>query len=483
MPSQAYLQADWRREALRTNLWVVPATETFGVLLLFVFTYAIDRAAFHGALHLPSWVLSGTPDSARQILTTVAAAIITVVGIVFSITIVALTLASTQFGPRMLRNFIRDRGTQVTLGTFVATFFYAVLTLVSVGSGSAGEFVPHLSITVALVMTLVDLAVLIYFLNHVASMIQLPQVIAGIARDLAREVDAAGGSEHAFGVGGARGPSSEELLSRIDESGGLIRTPSTGYLQVIRHDTLLKIASSADAVIHLPYRPGHFLVRGQLLASVWPAEAAEYVEKNLQRGHVTGPYRTLTQDISFGFDQLVEIALRALSPAVNDTFTAMTCIDWIGDCLCRISTTWHPQRIRRDTTGHIRVIAYQVDFDRLVERAFEKIRQAAQGMPAVMIRQLDALAKIMEQTPDRQRRRVLLNQADMIQRANLRTVTESADRADVTARYDAVIAIVRSPDLQQRRRAPGGHVRMSQLRTDVDRVRGLGPFTNAERGE
>ena len=173
-------------------------------------------------------------------------------------------------------------------------------------------------------------------------MIQLPQVIAGIARDLAREIDVAGGNDTSFGVGGARGPSRAELVARIAESGAVIRTPSSGYLQVIRHDTLLKIASSADAVIHLPYRPGHFLVRGQILASVWPAEAAEYVERNLQRGHVTGPYRTLTQDISFGFDQLVEIALRALSPAVNDTFTAMTCIDWLGDCLCRISTDLAP---------------------------------------------------------------------------------------------------------------------------------------------
>ena len=442
MPSQAYLQADWRREAIRTNLWVVPATEAVAVLVLFVGTYAVDRAAYHGTLHLPSWVLSGTPDSARQILTAVAAAIITVVGIVFSITIVALTLASTQFGPRMLRNFIRDRGTQVTLGTFVATFFYTILALVSVGSGSAGEFVPHLSITVALGLTLADLAVLIYFLNHIASMIQLPQVIAGIARDLAREIDAECSGESSSGFGTARGPSSEELLARIDESGAVIRTPSSGYLQVIRHDSLLKIASSADAVILLPYRPGHFLVRGQVLASVWPADAAEYVEKNLQRGHVTGPYRTLTQDISFGFDQLVEIALRALSPAVNDTFTAMTCIDWIGDCLCRISTTWRPQRVRRDDTGQIRVIAYQADFDRLVERAFEKIRQSSNGMPAVMIRQLDALEKILEQTSDGARRPVLLDQAKMIQHANLRTVAEPADRSDVTDRYNAVLAVV-----------------------------------------
>jgi uncharacterized membrane protein len=113
MPSQGYLQSDWRGEAIRTNLWVVPATEAVAVLVLFVGAYAVDRAAYRGDLHLPSWVLSGTPDSATQILTAVAAAVITVVGIVFSITIVALTLASTQFGPRMLRNFIRDRGTRV----------------------------------------------------------------------------------------------------------------------------------------------------------------------------------------------------------------------------------------------------------------------------------------------------------------------------------------------------------------------------------
>ena len=415
----------------------------------------MDRAAYRGDLQLPVWVLSGTADTARQILTAIAAAMITVVGIVFSITIVALTLASTQFGPRMLRNFIRDRGTQLTLGTFVATFFYVVLALVSISGGPRGDFVPHLSITVALGLTLVDLVVLIYFINHIATAIQLPQVIAGIAGDLAREIDARGGGERSTGFASARGPSSEELLRRIEESGAVIRTPATGYLQVIRHDTLLKIATAAEAVIHLPYRPGHFLVRGQVLASVWPAEAAEYVGENLQRGHVTGPYRTLTQDISFGFDQLVEIALRALSPAVNDTFTALTCIDWLTDCLCRITIGWHPQRIRRDDTGHIRVITHEADFSRLIERAFEKIRQAAEGMPAVMIRQLDALAKILEQASQPAMRRILLHQADMIQRANLRSVREPADRADVTRRYDGVVALFAQPKAQARARPHG----------------------------
>ncbi|HUO40412.1 MAG TPA: DUF2254 domain-containing protein [Mycobacterium sp.] len=298
----------------------------------------------------------------------------------------------------------------------------------------------------ALVLTLVDLAVLIYFINHIATAIQLPQVIAGIAGDLAREIDARGSGVRATGFASARGPSSEELLRRIEEFGALIRTLASGYLQVIRHDSLLKIATAADAVIHVPHRPGHFLVRGQALAGVWPAEAAEYVGENLQRGHVTGPYRTLTQDISFGFDQLVEIALRALSPAVNDTFTALTCIDWLTDCLCRVTVGWHPQRIRRDDNGYIRVITHEADFGRLIERAFEKIRQAAEGMPAVMIRQLDALAKIMEQTSHPAMRRILLHQADMIQRANRRSVREPADRADVTRRYDAVVALFTQPE-------------------------------------
>ena len=167
----------WRREALRTTLWVVPTIEVALAVALFAATYAIDRAAYRGELTLPAWVNNGSADAARQILIGIAAAVITVVGLVFSITIVALTLASTQFGPRMLRNFVRDRGTQITLGTFVATFVFSVLTLGSVAHstpGGHGDFVPHLSITVAIGLVLVDLGVLIYFIHHVAKSIQLP---------------------------------------------------------------------------------------------------------------------------------------------------------------------------------------------------------------------------------------------------------------------------------------------------------------------
>jgi uncharacterized membrane protein len=436
-----YFEADWRREALRTNLWVVPVAETVAVVALFIVTYSIDRLAYDGVIHLPSWVISGTSDVARVLLATVAAAIITVVGIVFSITIVALTLASTQFGPRMLRNFVRDPGTQLALGTFVASFCYAMIALVSVGGGPHGDFVPHLSITTTLLFTLFDVAVLIYFLNHIATMIQLPVVIANIATTLVSEVTAMENSD-ACPAGMARGPSHDELLRRLADEGAPIRTPRSGYLQVIRHDILVKIAAKADAVVQLPYRPGHFMVAGGVIARVWPPQAADSVAERLALGHVAGAYRTLPQDVSFGFDQLVEIALRALSPAVNDTFTGMTCVDWIADCLCRIAPLWHPQRIRRDADGNIRVIAFQPDFDRLVERTFDTIRQAAVGMPAIMIRQLDAIAKVIEQVSDRKRRTALIRQAEAIQRSNLATVADPVDRDDVTQRYEAVIALI-----------------------------------------
>jgi len=436
-----YTEADWRREALRTNLWLVPVLETIAVVVLFALTYTVDRSAYDGLITLPTWVLSGTADVARVLLATVAAAIITVVGIVFSITIVALTLASTQFGPRMLRNFVRDPGTQLSLGTFVASFCYAMIALVSVGGGPHGDFVPHLSITVTLLFTLLDVAVLIFFLNHIATMIQLPVVIANIATTLVSEVTAMENSD-AFGVGAARGPSHDELLALLVNEGAPIRTPRSGYLQVIRHDVLVKIATNANAVVQLPHRPGHFMVAGQVIAKVWPPEAASSVAEHLALGHVAGAYRTLPQDVSFGFDQLVEIALRALSPAVNDTFTGMTCVDWIADCLCRIAPIWHPHRIRRDAEGDIRVIAFQPSFDRLVERTFDTIRQAAIGMPAIMIRQLEAIAKVIEQVPDRRRRTALIRQAEAIQRSNLATVADRSDRDDVTQRYEAVLNLI-----------------------------------------
>ncbi len=429
-------ESDWRDEALRTNMWLIPAIESVAAVALFAVTVSIDGAAFHGNLRLPSWVISSSPDAARQILSSLAGAIITVVGVVFSIMIVALTLASQQFGPRMLRTFIRDRGSQITLGTFVATFFYTMLTLISIGS----TFVPHLSVTVALALTAIDLGVLIYFIHHIATAIQLPAVIASIAHDLTSAMDAETAPSLRDSTALVSGPSAEVLHARMDRSGQVVCAPASGYLRFVRHATLVRIAAECDAVIRLHDRPGHFITKGHPMATVWPPEVAGKISRRLETVHITGPLRTLSQDIAFGIDQLVEIAIRALSPAVNDTFTAMTCIDWLGDSLCKIAVEWHPQPYHRDDLGTIRLITVPVSYERLVQRSFEKIRQASGGMPAVLIRQLDALYKVMAAAPPG-RSQVLLDQAAMIAGVSERTVPEKADRADISERYEALLAL------------------------------------------
>jgi uncharacterized membrane protein len=191
-----------------------------------------------------------------------------------------------------------------------------MLALISIGS----TFVPHLTVTV-------------------------PQVIASIAGDLADAIDAEEApSERAGEL--VSGPPSDVLLARLDRAGHVVTAPASGYLRFVRNATLVRIATECDAVIRLHYRPGHFLTKGRPMATVWPPEAADTIGRRLESVHITGPLRTLSQDIAFGIDQLVEIAIRAQSPAVNDTFTAMTCIDWLGDSLCKIAVDWHPETFR-----------------------------------------------------------------------------------------------------------------------------------------
>ena len=432
----------WRREALRTTLWVVPTAMVAAAVLLFTVTYSLDRAIANGRMSLPGWAIAGEADASRQVLIGIAAAVITVAGVMFSITILALQLASQQFGPRILRNFIRDVGTQVSLGAFVATFVYSVLTLGSVAHGSAA-FVPHLSVTVALVLTLGDLGVLIYFIHHVATSIQVTSVIAGIARDFRSTLQALQ-DEAARMRPAPPDPDDDarELSARLEEASGLVRARTAGFLQSVGHEQLVRIAASSSATIQLLHRPGHFVAEGQPLARVWPVDAAQVVAETLDRAHIVGSSRTLTQDLGFAVDQLVEVAIRAISPAVNDPFTALNCIDWLGDCLCRAGRGPLPSGLYRDPEGVVRLVDRTITFDGLVRKASDKIRQSARGMPAVLIRQLENLAKVAVALGDGPDRGILGHEAEMILRASEESVPEPADRSDVLAAYEALVILL-----------------------------------------
>jgi uncharacterized membrane protein len=431
---------DWRREALRTNLWLVPTLLTLAVVALFAITYTIDQAAYHGDLTLPAWMNEGSADAGRQVLSAIAAGVITVAGVVFSVTIVVLTLASQQFGPRMLRNFIRDFGTQVSLGAFVATFVFSVLSLGSINSSSARQFVPHLTITVCLFLLLVDVAVLIYFIHHTAVTIQLPQVMAGISADLHAAIDMQFPLEPGLGQVDAEHATDVDVVTRrLSAEGITIPSRTSGYLQFVRHERLVDIATEHDSVVQLLYRPGHFVTTGLPMARVWPPETAAACREALDKAHVAGPYRTLSQDPVFAIDQLVEIAIRALSPAVNDTFTALTCIDWLTDGLCEVTRRYLPRGVYRDDARVIRVIEPSPDYSRIVNRACDKVRQAGRGMPAVLIRQMDGISKVIATTTSDAQREVLMRQVDMILRAGEDDIEEANDRRDLEVRHQAIV--------------------------------------------
>ena len=445
----------WRWEALRTTFWLVPTVFVVMAALLFLVTFEIDLAAYDHRFSLPFWIRTGSADAGRQVLIAIAAAVITVIGVVFSITILALTLASQQFGPRMMRNFIRDVGNQVTLGVFVGTFVYSVLALGSITGSPSGDFVPHLSITVAEALLLVDLGVLIYFIHHIAKSIQLPEVIAGIARDLMQAIDAEF-PVHDPAVDGTTaqtvGRTVPELLQLIDERGAVVPSNASGYLQFVGYAQLVEIASRTDSVIRLDHRPGHFIAAGQSLATVWPGGAAGQVALALSKAHVTGPHRTLMQDPVFAIDQLVEIAIRALSPAVNDTFTALTCIDWLSAGLSQVSSRTLSEGVYRDRFHRVRLIETDPSYSRMVNRAFDKIRQASPGMPAVLIRMLDALTSIASETTSPEQRLVLLRQAEMILQSAEESVRAANDLEDVLLRYRRLMAVDASAEAAERLR-------------------------------
>lgn len=430
----------WRWEALRATFWFVPTVLVVVAAAIFVATFSIDVATYYGHIHLPFWLKIGDANAGRDVLIAIAAAIITTVGVVFSITILALTLASQQFGPRMMRNFVRDVGNQLTLGVFVASFVYTVLALGSISSFPHPDFVPRLCIAVAEALLLVDLAFLIYFINHIASSIQLPAVIAGIAHDLdeAIETEFPVRGEEVKEIGGfpritLQQP--EELLESLESRGGVVLAASSGYLQFVGYGQLTKIARLLDATIRLDYRPGHFIVAGQPIAKVFPHGAARQVQTALEKAHVTGSHRTLMQDPVFAIDQLVEIAIRALSPAVNDTFTALTCLDWLSAGLCKLSQRELTSDVFRDEDGRIRLIGAGWSYERMISRSFSKIRQAAVGMPAVLIRMLDTIATVANSTATQTQRDALLNQAQMIMRSAEESVSEENDLEDIRARF------------------------------------------------
>lgn len=260
-------------DELRTNYWFVPTVMMVGAICLALAAPELDRQTQTHLTHGWDWTYSGSPEGARAILSTIAGSMITVAGVVFSITIVALSLASAQFGPRLLRNFIRDRSNQLVLGTFTATFIYCLLVLRTVRGTEELHFVPGLSVSLGIVLALLSLGVLIYFIHHVAFSIQASHVIASVTQELHETIDRLWPEELGQGP-----PKPTEQIEKSDDAeaeGKPIQAAASGYVDAINADELLKIAVDRDVTLRLARRPGHFIVRGNPLAYVSPPDAVD----------------------------------------------------------------------------------------------------------------------------------------------------------------------------------------------------------------
>ncbi len=428
-------------EQLRASYWFIPTAMVAIAVAVSAASASVDRTIDQVWLQPLAGIYPGGPAEASTLLSTIAGSMITVAGVTFSITIVTLSLASSQFGPRLLRSFMRDTGTQVVLGAFVAIFVYSILVFHAIDSTDSRTFVPRISVTIALLMAVGGLGVLIYFIHHVSSSIQAENVIASVGRDLDQAIDALFPGEGGTARPAPVPPGAASAPRGLDRPGHPIPAAQTGYLQAVDDDALMKLARRRDLVLRLLYRPGDFVVGDSDLVIVWPGDAAdEEVINRIEEAFIIGAARLRLQDVEFAVDQLVEIAVRALSPGINDPFTAISCVDRLGGSLARLAERDIPPAHRYDEHGSLRMINDAVTFAGIVDAAFNQIRQNGRSSAPISMRLLESIAIIAARAQTSEQRDALRRQADMIWSGCTEVLPMEEDREDLERRYRLVLA-------------------------------------------
>jgi uncharacterized membrane protein len=423
---------------LRADLWRIPFALCIATLVFFFVTIQIDRAAARGVVTLPAWISVGGADDARAILGSMLGAVSTVLALIFSVALLVLSMAVSQFGPRILYRFVRDGITQVTIGLFFGTFLHTLLGFVVTRGGPTREFVPQLTVMCSVVLVIASFTLLIVFSHRIAMSIQTQNVVARIVTDLDGALAEMRDMLRGNSVLASTPEASAErdaLVARCAAEGGVVRVPRTGFIQEISIASLLAAAEGVDAVVRLLYRPGQFVVENAPLCQVLPKAKTPDLVAAIRRDVTIGTHRTLRQDVEFGMAQLVEIALRALSSAINDTFTGLTCIDWLGDELRVFSTYVVERGACLGPSGAIRLMWPPLRLERLVKTAFDQIRQAGVHNPAVSIRLLQTFARLGEQSENPQLRHALSDQAEAVWEAVSVPALVKTDRADIEAAY------------------------------------------------
>ena len=394
------------KDRLRSSFWLVPAIMTMLALTLALSMLWVDGQPW--SLRYFRWMIIGTAgaDGARLVLSTSAGSMMTVASLVFSLTLVALTLAAGNIGPRLIDRFMDNPASQIALGLFLATFVYALIVLRAVTDGTQ-PFIPHLSVSLAMIMALFSFGGLIYFIHDLARSIQVDNVVARVAAELTSSLSKLI-KKHP-----------EAIAVQTDEkpASSAVRIGDAGYIQAIDTDTLLDVAIEHDLVIRLRHRSGQFVLPSSIIADV--VGPVDKLHKGMRSAFVLGPKRTATQDSEHGVALIVEIAARALSPGVNDFPTAIACIDHLTTALDVAFRHGLTANGFLDDAGRLRLVLNPLTIDGLADAAFHLLRQEARGSVPVTLRLLEALTLLAEGDPCSEAADAIRRHGHLIHRAAL----------------------------------------------------------------
>jgi uncharacterized membrane protein len=426
-------------DSLTDSFWFVPAVMALMATAAALGLVALDHAIGSEWVKNIGWVWSGGPDGARAVLSVIAGSVMTVVSIVFSLTISTLAQTSSHYGPRILRNFTSDRGVQFTLGTYIATFVYCLLVLRTVRSVQESTFVPYLSVTVGILFALVALGVLIFFIHFISQSIQAENLIDDVGRAFQRSLPVLFPGEM-----GQDAHHDDPPGDTFWEKSQMVASTQNGYLQRIDDDQVMELAIKHGLQLKLEKRPGDFVAKGAPLFRVLTDAALADDTAGALRGCLSlGGHRTPHQDPLYSLQQLVEIAAHALSPGINEPFTALICIDWLEASLRGVAVCKMPTAERYDDRGLLRVVARTLSFDELAHTAFDQVRLYGANNPDILIGLLNAIVGISNSCHRQADREILAYHANLIG-SDASQVVNKTDRGRVDERLKNSLQLMRT---------------------------------------
>lgn len=425
-------------ERLRASLWLVPALIVGGAVVLAAML--VEAAALLDMDYLTKrWprIFGVGADGSRGLLTSIAGSMITVAGVTFSITIVALALASSQYSSRILQNFMRDRANQVVLGVFLGVFAYCLVVLRTIRGGDEVTFVPAVAVLAALLLAFAAIGFLIFFIHHVAVSIQATSIIQAAAHETLEAIDRLFPAE----AGDAAPEHARHLEKDVPGAWTMVPAIKTGYIQGIDADALFDLARERDIVVRMEHGIGEFVIEATAIASVTGGSLDDASVRTLNNAYATGRQRTLQQDAAYGIRQIVDVALKALSPGINDTTTAINCLDFLGAILSRAAhrTIESP---RRSDGDRLRLVTRGPTFCSLLAESLDQIRQNADGNVAILLRMMQVLQILAMQAADPHRRRSIRQHAGLVAEVVARSVPSAHDRAAIRVAHDRLVSLL-----------------------------------------